>query len=288
MSYSYETRDNGIYLLTGKKAKEKDIVIKMGSNVSEIHLTDAITRATYNLIWTIEANDLEDINTINLKGRIDGEDHYVSMDTTKIVNELSNMVIKNQTLDICDTLNNAIEKGFNDIFLYMLETKGTFLCSISPIKAYIVIRHKGKIIGGATRFTFNAGVLSISEYVGKDINRDMELTADVVIGNQKVTFNLNAQRNAEYEIYDSNMYTLGYFTYDARIRNIVVNDDYDQTEVPKIAPLKVPKFFTNINEINEYIKLNNTQEEIDRYRISLKPKIEIININNFMLREFTI
>ena len=58
---NYDRREDGVYLLTGKKAKEKDIVIKMGSSVSEIHLMDAMTRTTYNLVWTIEADDLEDI-----------------------------------------------------------------------------------------------------------------------------------------------------------------------------------------------------------------------------------
>lgn len=288
MSYSYETRDSGIYLLTGKKAKEKDIVIKMGSSVSEIHLMDAMTRTTYNLVWTIEADDLEDISTINLKGRVNEADHYIPMDATKIINELSDMVIKNQTLEVCETLNNALEEGFNDIFLHMLDTKGVFLCSNSPIKAYVVLRHKGKIIGGASRFSLNAGILNIYEYVGKDINRDMELTANIIIGNHKITFNLNAQKDAEYEIYDSNMHTLGYFSYNARMRNIVENDGYDYMEAPEIAPLKVPKSFTNANEMNSYIRRHNLLTEIDRYRISLKPKVEIININSFMLREFTV
>ena len=288
MSYSYETRDSGIYLLTGKKAKEKDIVIKMGSSVSEIHLMDEMTRTTYNLVWTIEADDLEDISTINLKGRINGEDHYIPMDATKIINELSDMVIKNQTLEVCETLNNALEEGFNDIFLHMIDTKGVLLCSNSPTIAYIALRHKGKIIGGASRFSLNAGILNIYEYVGKDINRDMELTADIIIGNHKITFNLNAQRDAEYEIYDSNVHTLGYFSYNARMRNIVENDGYDYMEAPEIAPLKVPKSFTNANEMNSYIRRHNLLTEIDRYRISLKPKVEIININSFMLREFTV
>lgn len=288
MSYSYETRDSGIYLLTGKKAKEKDIVIKMGSSVSEIHLMDAMTRTTYNLVWTIEADDLEDISTINLKGRVNEADHYIPMDATKIINELSDMVIKNQTLEVCETLNNALEEGFNDIFLHMLDTKGVFLCSNSPIKAYVALRHKGKIIGGASRFSLNAGILNIYEYVGKDINRDMELTANIIIGNHKITFNLNAQKDAEYEIYDSNMHTLGYFSYNARMRNIIENDGYDYMEAPEIAPLKVPKSFTNANEMNSYIRRHNLLTEIDRYRISLKPKVEIININSFMLREFTV
>lgn len=288
MSYSYETRDSGIYLLTGKKAKEKDIVIKMGSSVSEIHLMDAMTRTTYNLVWTIEADDLEDISTINLKGRVNEADHYIPMDATKIINELSDMVIKNQTLEVCETLNNALEEGFNDIFLHMLDTKGVFLCSNSPTKAYVALRHKGKIIGGASRFSLNAGILNIYEYVGKDINRDMELTANIIIGNHKITFNLNAQKDAEYEIYDSNIHTLGYFSYNARMRNIVENDGYDYMEAPEIAPLKVPKSFTNANEMNNYIRKHNLLTEIDRYRISLKPKVEIININSFMLREFTV
>ena len=116
----------------------------------------------------------------------------------------------------------------------------------------------------------------------------MELTANIIIGNHKITFNLNAQKDAEYEIYDSNMHTLGYFSYNARMRNIVENDGYDYMEAPEIAPLKVPKSFTNANEMNSYIRRHNLLTEIDRYRISLKPKVEIIDINSFMLREFTV
>lgn len=289
MSYSYETRDSGIYLLTGKKAKEKDIVIKMGSNIADIHLTDALSRTTYNLSWTIEADSLEDISTINLKGKIDEAEYLIPMETEKVVEELSNMVIKNQTLEVCNTLNNALEEGFNNIFQHMLSTKSILLCSNSPINAYIILRHKGKIIGGATRFSLNSsGMLSIYEYVGKDINRDMELTADVIVGNHRINFNLILQSNAEYEVYDTNTHTLGYFTYNARIKNILDNEGYDYIEVPEIIRLNVPNLFTSANEMNTYIRMYNSLEAIDKYRISLKPKVEIININNFMLREFTV
>lgn len=288
MSYSYETRDDGVYLLTGKKTKDKNIVIKMGSNISETYLTDAITKTNYKLSWSINVDNLEDTNTINLKGKIDEIQHCIPMNATKVIDELSDMVIKNKTLEVCETLNNALNKGLNDIFKHMLNTENIFLCSTMPIEAYIILRHKGKMIGGASRFSFNSGILYVYEYVGKNIDRNMELTADVIIGDCKVIFNLNAQENELYEIYDSNTHTLGYFSYNAKIRNIVDNSEYEYIEIPEIAPLKVPKMFTNKHEMNSYIKKHNSLTDIDKYRISLKPKLEIININKFMLREFTV
>ena len=131
-------------------------------------------------------------------------------------------------------------------------------------------------------------MLSIYEYVGKDINRDMELTADVIVGNHRINFSLILQSNAEYEVYDTNTHTLGYFTYNARIKIILDNEGYDYIEVPEITKLNVPNLFTSANEMNSYIRMYNSLEAIDKYRISLKPKVEIININNFMLREFTV
>ena len=72
------------------------------------------------------------------------------------------------------------------------------------------------------------------------------------------------------------------------INNPFANEGYDYIEVPEITRLNVPNLFTSANEMNTYIRMYNSLEAIDKYRISLKPKVEIININNFMLREFTV
>lgn len=285
MSYSYETRGNDTYILTGKKAKDKDIVIKLGSLITDMQLLDAATRTSYALTWTIEKNN-EDDKKINLKGEIDNNSYFFEMDGEKIVKELSDMVIKNQTLESCNTLSDSLEKGFNKICSNMLVDKGIFLCSSNPINAYTLVKHKGKTIGTASRISYSSSnILSIYEYVGKDLNRDMEIEVHAVIDNFHIKFRTSTLTDSEYDIYNSNEHTLGYFNYNAFIGFIKENESI---EVPKISPINVPKSYTNIDNMNEYVKDNNSINDIERYRISLKPKVETIDINKFMLREFLV
>lgn len=285
MSYSYETREDGLYLLTGKKDKEKDIVVKLGSCVQDTTVMEALTRTTYSLLWTLEKGDTDDI--LVLKGIIDNQTYEIDMDAEKVVNQLVNMVQKNLTLESCSEITNTLDTGFEMIFNDFLRDKGLLLCSNNIVKGYVVVRNKGKIIGTANRFIYSSvGDLKICEYVGKSITVDMPITISVTIGRTLIKFRNRSSLTDSEIIYNSEVHTLGYFGYEAGIYNITEADE--DTEAPIVHEIDVPRYYTTPEEMNTYCTEHNSLEEIERYRISLKPKVQLIDINKFMLREFTV
>lgn len=287
MAYSYRrNKDGSLYLLTGEKAKDKDIVVKMGSTISDIHVVDAITRATYALIWTLEENNNDEFLT--LRGKIDGQTFNFDLNKDIIVKQFCKMVKENLTLESCTYLNRMLDECYNVIFLHFFKEKGLFFATNNPIKGYVVLKDKGKTIGTASRFSFDASnKLYIYEYTGKEVNTDMDVSASIVIDESRVNFRIDFGRTPFNPVlFNPNIDMLGYLTGRARITGVAENDSI---EVPEIATLSyVPKMFTNAEEMNNYIKNNNSVEEVTTYKISLKPKIEIIDINKFMLKEFTV
>lgn len=288
MAYSYRrNKDGSLHLLTGEKAKEKDIVIKMGSIISEVHIVEAITRATYNLVWSLEEHTNDELLT--LKGKIDGEIFNFDLNKEFIVRQFCKMVQDNLTLETCTYLTTMLEKCYNSIFLHFFNKKGYFFANNIPIESYAVIKSKGKILGAASRFSFNTSdILQLYEYTGKEITSDTEdINISIVIDDSHVKFRVNNNVDfVENREFNPEMHMLGYLGYKARIYGI---NDNDSIEVPEIAKLNnLPKSFTNVEEMNSYIRNNNSAEEITAYKISLKPKVEIIDINRFMLREFMV
>ena len=286
MSYSFRRNKNGdLHLLTGQKAKDKDIIIKMGSTIASIHIVDALTRETYALTWTLEQNETND-EFLTLRAKIAGEIFNFDLNKDIIVKQFCKMVQENLTLESCTYLGRMLEECYNVIFLHFFEANGYFFAASNPVKGYTIIKHNNKIIGTANRFSFDSSNrLCVYEYTGKEITRDMTLNIQVILNDSKVKFIAESQRNSEPVIFDPNIDTLGYFSYNARIQGIGEND----IEIPEIIELNyLPKIFTNKNEMNSYVRNNNSTNEITAYKISLKPKIEIIDINKFMLREFTV
>lgn len=294
MSYSYETRGEDIYLLTGHKNKDKNIVIKLGATLQETTVTDALTRTSYSLVWKLEKGEKDE--ELNINGYIDGSTYNIKVDTKEIVTQLVNVVNSNLTLEGCPLIINSINNTYNEVFNDFLNSKGVLLCSNNIVNGYIVVRNKGKILGTASRFIYNAlNDLKICEYVGKTINAEMNLETSLIVGDSLVKFRRRGQfttsnNNASDElIYDPDIETLGYFGYEAGIYNITDDSiEVSNEEAPEIFKIKVPQYFTTSEEMNNYCKENNSIEDIERYRISLKPKVQLIDINKFMLREFTI
>lgn len=293
MSYSYETRGDNIYLLTGHKNKDKNIVIKLGSVVQETTVVDAITRSSYSLIWRLEKGDTDE--ELNIRGSIDGSTYNVVVDTQEIVNQLVNVVNSNLTIEGCPLIINSIMEAYNHVFNDFLNSKGILLCSNNIVNGYIIIRNKGKILGTASRFIYNSlNDLKICEYVGKAIFEEMNIETSLITGESIVKFRrrgaFTTQINETNDsVYDPDVETLGYFGYEASIYNIT--DDVievSEEEAPEIFNINVPQYFTTPTEMNEYCREHNNTEDIEKYRISLKPKVQLIDINKFMLREFSI
>ena len=283
MSYSYDRRTDGVYLLTGEKHKDKDIVIKMGSTLKEEHMVDTLTRASFTVKWTIEES--EDDSKIVINGKIKGENYRYAISKSLVVKQLVNMVKKKLTMESCTLITEAMSEGYNAIFTTYLDDKGVLLSSNNIVKGHVIIREKGKAIGAASRFVYTQGnLLYICEYTGKLITKDTEVTVSVDTEKTTVKYRIRGAIGNGHIKYNPSQTCLGYLEYEATVYNICNNEG----EYPEIAPLKVSRTYSDPERMAIFCRDNNTTEKIDRYKILLKPKVEIIDINRFMLREFTV
>lgn len=281
MDYSFEERSNGTYILTNEKHDNKDIVIKMDSIIKEEVLTECVERSTYNVTWKLDKND----DGLCLIAKINNQTYTKNLDSMTIISELISMVKENKTLEYCKNLLNEINNLFNDIFSTSLKDRGLILTSNNIVKGIVTVYHNGKILGYATRFLLDASDrLYICEYIGKPIHSDMELSLSVRVGNQMINLGFISYIDNEDTIYSPSISLFGYFGINIRIRGVNVTTE-DEIIYPQI---NVPNIYSTSIEMNEYCKRNNQEREIQEYKIALKPKVQLLNINSFMLREFTI
>lgn len=285
MSYSFrKNKDGSVYLLTGEKHDDKDIVIKMGSTISEIYMVEAILRESYTLVWTLEKNIVDD-ELLTLRGKIKGIIFDFDLNKEIIVKQFCNMIKQSLTLESCNYLKMMMQKCFNTIFEHFYKQKGEVLTSSIPIDSYVEIREKGKVLGAASRFSFTStGMLQLYEYTGKEINSNMELIAHAVIDDNEINFKTRTETIGA-TIFNPREQALGYIDLPARI----YGSHETEIEAPEMNLLsKVPMTYTTSEKMLEYILRNNTPEEITAYKMSLKPKIRLMDVNKFMLREFTV
>lgn len=282
---NYDRRNDGTYLITGGKHDNKNIVIKMGSIINEINLVEALTRETYNLQWILEENLEEELLT--LKGVINDEEFLFDMNKTIVVNQFVKMVKENKTLEACPYISTLMQKSFETIYEHFLIQKGELLCSNVPMTAYVEIHSSGKTLGAASRFNFTTnGNLQLYEYTGKEIVSNNDLVACIMIENTEVKFQIRPTSNT-VTLFNPSMNVLGYINMPSRVVGIYEKDS--EIEIPDMALLfKVPATYSNQEDMERYITANNATGDITAYKLSLKPKARLININRFMLREFTI
>lgn len=282
---NYDRRNDGTYLITGDKHNNKDIVIKMGSIINEINLVEALTRETYILQWILEEH-LED-ELLTLKGIVNDEEFLFDLNKQIVVKQFVKMIKENKTLEACPYISTLMQKSFETIYESFLTQKGELLCSNVPMTAYIELQSNGKILGAASRFNYTANNnLQLYEYTGKEIASNSDLVACVYIDNIEVKFHIRPTAN-NITLFNPNEDVLGYINIASRITGISEKDS--DLEIPDMALLsKVPPAYSNQEDMQSYITTNNTAESITAYKLSLKPKARLININKFMLREFTI
>lgn len=282
---NYDRRQDGTYLITGYKYNNKDIVIKMDSIINEIYLIEAFSRESFNLKWILQENENDDLLT--LKGTVREEEFTFDLNKRLVIKQFYEMVKNNKSLEACHYLTTFMQKSFNSIFEYFLIEKGEILCSNIPVDAYIEIQSKGKVLGAASRFNFtSSNSLQLYEYAGKEIANTDDLTAYVVVNKTGIKFSA-IRNNSSDLLFNPSEQRFGYLNIPARIA--AFHQEEAEIEAPEIKSLsKVPLSFSTQENMELYIVSNNTPEEITAYKKSLKPRTKLININKFMLREFTI
>lgn len=281
-----EHRSDGYYIVTEEKTdKNQSIVIKLNSELDNqlISYSSNNTTTDITLSWKLKHKDKEGLYIeLTADNRL-----KISKETTKIdndicINELVNMVKNNGTLEDCNEIQKAICESYNKLFYNFLE-EDKILHSNIIVNGIVEVKNANKILGHGTRFIMNRDNFIVCEYAGKTISSCLP-QLNVFINNKKIIC-----ETIQYLYDDSNYFkaenSIGYLNYIILAPNVSCNAEKKNIEFEK---LNTPYFYTDAENMIQYCKNNNTIEEIIKYKIALKGKTEILNIDEYMVNEFLI
>lgn len=285
-----EDREDGRYIITGQKAdKNKDIVIKLDEIIEEdlVSISFINTTMNANIAWLLKHNAKNGLH-IELK-TIDHDNPLKAIVklSEKCIDELANMVKDSGVLEDCKEIQKAIYDSYNDLFIQYLESD-CIIYSNRIIEGVVSVSESNTVLGHGTRFIINNNDILICEYTGKTIVRNINPTLNIYVGTRKMKYvckkclitNDRDVFNTEDDI--------GYLKYSGFLISGFPNNKEKNDLELEYPKLKTPYIFTDRKSMRVYCMKNNTPDEIIRYKIALKGKVEILDVNKYMINEFLI
>ena len=282
-----EEREDGSYIITGEKnSKGQDIVIKLNSEIKNdvISLSGRDSR-NVNISWKLKAND---ISSLYVELEIEDEDieeklsSIVELDSKKCIEELINIVKNNEASLASEEINKAFYESYNKLFAKCLSRR-YILISDYIVEGIVKVKDFNKVLGHGSRFIINSKNFTVCEYTGKTITRDIIPKLEIYINGYVLRYNCVNSLSSEREMFKSEN-DIGYLKYLGMISHIE-EGECDIKEYPK---LNVPYDFSNERSMLIQCIQRNTLDDIIKYKIAFKGKVEIIDVNKYMVNEFLI
>lgn len=280
-----ENRSDGNYIVTGATTdKNESITIKLDSELdsqtitcsSGIGIDAEIT--LINMSWKLKHDD-ENGLYIELKAEDRSSDYYkeiCNIDDDLCINELVSMVQNKGTLEDCEEIQKIIHQAYNQIFYRYLEDNKT-LHSNMIVNGIVEVKDQNRVLGHGTRFILENNKIIVCEYAGKSVPRNILPQINIYINDNYLTYEAVEYNYNEHR-------EIGYMAYDVS-RSAIINRGEKQLEYPKLI---TPHYYSDSDSMIEYIKQHNSPEDIVKYKIALKGKVEILNIDEYMVNEFLI
>lgn len=292
MNYSYETRSNGLFAVTDKKIDGETIVLKLNNTFKKESLTELLTKENYTATWNINSSAVEDKLAIELK--IEGGCNISNTFTKEIctedvLNEFVDMMRINGELESCSLFIQTMTEIFNEAFYYFACERRFVFISDYFINGFVEVQTTdNKALGGASRFKILAEDIQVCEYIGKEIPEESTIKIALYLkykyeNNQEMITKMN------FSMIRRNTSTLcatnriSYFTVEMSLSGMNTVDE----EIPTIPEMKYSYTATTPQDMANKFMRNNANT-IANYRAALKPKIKLIDINRYMINEFTI
>lgn len=293
MNYSYETRDNETYIVTDKKLSKDTIILKLNNVFKRESLIETLAKEEYSATWKINTTENEEKLEIELK--IEGgcnisESFTQEIDAEELLNEFVEMMKHDAELEYCSKLMQTMTEIFNKAFYYFSCEKRFIFVSDYIIQGYVEIKGEdNKALGGASRFKVLPDGLYIYEYIGKEVPMETIIKTFVYLkhtfedGKTLITkLNFIMTRKGAFTLAENNK--IEYFEIESTISGIsTINED-----IPDIPKMNYTYVHTNTSVMRDKFLDNNTEIAIMEYKRALKPKVKLININRYMINEFTV
>ena len=278
---------NEDYIITNQKTdKGQEIVIKLNTEIkNEIACVTGSYSKIIELSWELKGDDISNlyiqINTEIIDKKLSST---VKVDSEKFIKELIDAVKKNGTIDECSELNKALYLSYNKLFKTCLKER-LILMSDFVTEGIVKLKESNKILGNGSRFILNNHKLTVCEYTGKEITKFTLPKIEIHIDQYKIIFNCsNALNDSDERVIFSSEDDIGYVQFAGRISHL---EDTDEKMI-EYPTLNIPYYFSTEKDMKRQIKQNNTLDDIIKYKIAFKGKVEILDINKYMVNEFLI
>lgn len=285
IKYNIEKRNGDYYIITDQTYKGNTITIDLSAIIltEEIQvLTISLERST--MIWLLRYDENTKEVFMDLLIDIDkGYTFSIKLDIQELIKECVDCVKENKLLDDCEMINSTISKLFNMAFKSLINDRH-LIYSNRILNGNVIVKHANKILGYASRFVINKNNFSILEYVGKRIDSN---NVSIEIYYDKFQIGILTTENISNEMYNNNTANqLKYYNFKGMEIISPLSDEKAQEYVKNPYNLNVCSVLKKPESMYQYILNNNTAEDITKYKISMKPAIKLVNINDFMIREF--
>lgn len=300
MKYNFKTivNENGQeeeFIITDKTFKSKPISLKLNSIIKQ-----------ENILAYINENHDEESMTISWQFKKEDNDIYLildhiieniepikmQIDVEKLLKEAVDVIINNKPTTNLKTLAKSINKTYNMLFNLAIKNN-VLLFSNNSVEANVIVNANNESktnLGTATRFilTPNKNLL-VCEYCGnKPFYRHTNVNINMFNNNFNINYFGQCLDNDEFTVYHPNLDVLGYFEC---VGSVIINKPIDKDiQIYKYNDLIANKKYCYSSSVNmkTYILNNNKHEDIVKYKLSIKIKNKPININNYIVNEFSI
>ena len=272
-----EKRNGERFIITNQKYKGKDITIKLESVIKSAFVkVQAILIETKEIFWALNHEETDDKYYIDLL--LESMTYRLQIDINVLIDELVSCIQNNKMIETCKYLNKKINEVYQVAYKDYL-SKGKVIYSDIPVEGICTLTSGDQSLGYATRYIIDVNRLSLLEYTGKMIAGE-NLKVQITTGDYLSVFNVSNDKTKEI-LYDE-IYRIGYCT----LRGL--NSDFFATDIEKkeYAKLQVSNSNMSLRAMLDYLIDNNSIDEITRYTMSMKPKLKLANINNFMVKEY--
>lgn len=285
IKYNIEKRNGDYYIITDQTYKGDKIIINLSSIIltEEIQLVN-IALEKSELVWLLRYDDISHEIFMDLLVDInEGYTFSIELDIQELMKECVDCIKENKLLDNCKMINSAVNKLF-DMAFKSLMNDNSLIYSDRILNGNVIVKHASKILGYASRFVINKNNFSILEYVGKKIDSN-NVSIEIYYDNFQI--GILTTENISDQIYNNNdANQLKYYSFKGMEMISPLPDEKAQKCIKKSYSLNVCNTFKKPESMYQYILNNNTAEDITKYKISMKPAIKLVNINDFMIREF--
>lgn len=284
MSYTIEQRNGVYHIITDQKYKGDTITINLESMIkTEQAKSLASSEIPIELLWMLRYDD--NLQKVYMDLLVDIDNGLMfsgELNIEQFITECVSCITDNKLIEDCEYIMSCINSLYKKAFVTAIKEHAIAICSGMIIEGRCYARKKNKTLGEASRFSLNMDdSYSMFEYVGQSLNEE---SPTLTWKCEDIVMDIITIVSTKNYFYDPDVHEVAYYTFNG-ICNFYVNKNQGE-EIKKYPKLKVPMKTNTHEAMYQYLIKHNSMNEIIAYKKAMKPKLKLININSFMVKEF--